>query len=65
VKEKAKSEFSSKEYNHSVWFFGSNEDSIPRWAAYSLGFRIVEDYLKKTGKTAAQLVSEDAGLFIK
>lgn len=51
---KAQEEFNS-EYNHSDWFFGSKE--IPRWAGYSLGFKIVGDYIAQTGKSASQLVA--------
>lgn len=36
------------------WFFG--EDGIPRWFAYSLGFRLASSYTDRTEKTASQLV---------
>lgn len=64
IAEKAKKEFANADYNHSAWFFGSAQEDIPRWAAYSLGFKIVGDYMEKNQKTAAQLVGERAPLFI-
>lgn len=33
------------EYNRSAWFFGN--DSTPRWVAYTLGYILVKDYIKK------------------
>jgi hypothetical protein len=30
-------------YNHRAWFFGSGD--LPRWAGYTLGYRIAEAYL--------------------
>jgi len=64
--DKAKnSELLSKEYDHSSWFFGSEEKDIPRWAGYAIGFKLVGDYIKKTGKTASELVNTLAGDFIK
>jgi uncharacterized protein YjaZ len=45
--EKAKTEFSNDVYDHNAWFFGSEEKDIPRWTGYSLGFKIVSDYLEK------------------
>ena len=59
---KAEQEFNS-DYNHSDWFYGSKE--IPRWTGYSLGFKIVSDYINKTGKSASQLVSTSHTEFIK
>lgn len=47
VKAKAQEEFDNKNYNHNEWFFGSKEKNIPRWAGYTLGFKIVGDYLKR------------------
>ena len=59
---KAKESFNS-DYNHSDWFYGSKE--IPRWAGYSLGFKIVGDYITKTGKSASELVATSHTEFIK
>ena len=44
---KAEKEFYNKEYSHSDWFFGSKARGIPKWTAYSLGFYLVGNYLKK------------------
>lgn len=63
VAEKAKPEFNNSHYNHSAWFFGSQENQIPRWAGYSLGFHLVKNYLTKTGKKASELVGEPASSF--
>ncbi len=60
--QKAKQEFNNPEYNHSAWFYGSAE--TPRWAGYSLGFQIVSEYIKKSGKNASELVSEPASVFV-
>lgn len=59
---KAESEF-DHECNHSDWFFGTNTKVIPRWAGYSLGYKIVGDYIQKTGKKASELVNAEAGIF--
>jgi uncharacterized protein YjaZ len=42
-------------YNHSSWFFGSNEAKIPRWTGYSLGYSIVKNYLEKTAQKASKI----------
>lgn len=65
VKEIASPEFSSRTYNHSNWFFGSQEKEIPKWAGYSIGFKLVDDYLQRTGRKASELVSEPAESFLK
>lgn len=44
---KAQKEFNNKNYDHNSWFFGSEEKNIPRWAGYSLGYKLVNDYLQK------------------
>lgn len=64
--DKAKnSELLSKEYNHSSWFFGSEEKGIPRWTGYAIGFKLVGDYIKKTNKSASKLVDAPASDFIE
>ncbi len=57
-------EFNNREYNHSDWFFGSQEKNIPKWAGYAIGFKIVKEYLQKTNKKASELVSEPAEMFL-
>lgn len=47
------------------WLFGSPEENIPRWTGYALGFKIVGDYLEKTGKRASELVEEPARVFVE
>jgi uncharacterized protein YjaZ len=47
IKAKAQKEFDSKNYNHNEWFLGSKEKNIPRWAGYTLGFKLVADYLNR------------------
>lgn len=44
---KARKEFDNKNYDHNAWFFGSEDKGIPRWAGYSLGFELVNEYLQK------------------
>ncbi len=36
------------------WFFGDSD--IPRWFAYSLGFKMVSTYKNQTNKTASQMI---------
>lgn len=63
VNELAKSEYTSTTFNHSRWFYGTGD--LPRWAGYSLGFHLVEQYLKKhPEETAAILVSAPAETFV-
>lgn len=65
IKKKAESEYSNSEYDHMAWFYGNEEAGIPRWAGYSLGFRIVKDYFEKhPDKKASVLYSEDTKTFI-
>jgi len=62
--EKARPLFDSRDYNFYDWFFGSEEQNIPKWTAYSIGFYLVDSHLKKTGKTASQLVTTPAIEFV-
>lgn len=62
---KAKEEFDSKTYNHTAWFFGSEEKKIPRWTAYTIGYQLVDKYLKNhTDQTAGSLYRTIAGKFL-
>ena len=52
-------------YDHTKWFFGSSSPDIPRWTGYTLGYDLVETYLRAhPGTTASELVSAPASLFI-
>ncbi len=42
----AEMEYANPGYDHKGWFFGSKDQTIPRWTGYSLGFRLVANYLK-------------------
>ncbi|SDN88997.1 DUF2268 domain-containing putative Zn-dependent protease [Vreelandella arcis] len=59
---KAEQEWSMPSYRHEAWFFGQGE--LPHWAGYSLGYQLVERYLKHNGgQSAASLVHEPAANF--
>lgn len=62
IHEKAKLEYTSTTFHHGRWFYGAGD--LPRWAGYSLGFHLVEQYLKKNPEeTAAILVRAPAETF--
>jgi len=53
--ETARDNWRDSPYDHGKWFFGTTSD-IPRWTGYSIGFRLVKDYInenstKKTFRT--------------
>ncbi len=54
---KATKEFGQTSYDHNAWFYGSNVARLPRHAGYSLGFWIVEKYIKSQGIPASLLWS--------
>ncbi|MEM9248198.1 MAG: DUF2268 domain-containing putative Zn-dependent protease [Pseudomonadota bacterium] len=55
----AATEWASETYNHAKWFFGAGD--LPRWAGYTLGYRLVGRYLAENPKeTAASLVNAPA-----
>lgn len=63
---KAQKEFNDKKYSHREWFFGSKDKKIPKWTAYSLGYYLVEEYLKKhSSESGASLYKTKAKEFIK
>lgn len=63
---KASKEYYSESYDHDFWFFGSEEKNIPKWIAYTLGFQIVETYLKNhSDSKASTLYDLKAEEFIK
>ena len=51
-----------KDFKYEEWFFGTKE--IPKWAGYTIGFKLVEEYIKKTNKKASELVWEKSECFI-
>ncbi len=62
---RAKSDFTNKTYNHRAWFFGKGDPTIPRWAGYSIGYKLVSDYITKHPKeTAATLYNKPAKDFV-
>jgi uncharacterized protein YjaZ len=44
---KAQGELHNKKYDHSSWFYGNSNMGIPRWTGYSLGYKMIRDYLQK------------------
>lgn len=62
---KAAEEWNKPTYNHNLWFFGSEPDTIPRWAGYTLGYDLVTAYLRKNPRSSAsKLVFADASIFL-
>ena len=47
------------------WFVGSDGEGIPKFAALSVGFGIVAEYLEKTGKSSTDVLSLSAEEFVK
>jgi hypothetical protein len=59
--DEARPELDSTAFDFEAWFFGTGGE-IPRWTGYTLGYRLVGDYLgTNPGATAASLVHVDAG----
>lgn len=62
----AKKEFNSKNYSHQDWFFGCPKRKIPHWTGYTLGFKLVGEYLTKHPQTKTSLLyATEAKKFIK
>lgn len=58
----AAARWTTSDYDHAQWFFG--HDDFPRWAGYTLGYRLVGRYLADNpGETAARLVNASASKF--
>lgn len=54
---RARPELDSPTYDHPAWFLGARPAHLPRWTGYTLGFRLVRDYLEShQGSSAAGLV---------
>lgn len=47
--EKLREQLESSSYDYETIFFNEN-DELPRWAGYSLGYYLVKRYLERTGK---------------
>lgn len=60
--QKAKSEMNKNSFSYEDWFIhGSKKRDIPKWAGYSLGFELVQEYLEKHSDiSAAKLVKTPA-----
>ncbi len=39
-------EYQQKPYDHNAWFYGAEYADLPHWGGYSLGYALIEDYLK-------------------
>ena len=50
-------ELDSDNYNYNEIFFNDN-DKLPRWSGYSLGYYLVKKYLKKTNKTIEETFAD-------
>jgi uncharacterized protein YjaZ len=76
VAARARPELGRSPYDHQAWFFGSEAENLPRHAGYSLGFRIVAQYISQYATSASRLwdvpaekilvdaFSSDARLFV-
>lgn len=61
--ELAQPAFDSVKYGHPRWLFGAGPD-LPRWASYTLGFRLVESHqAAHGGASVAKLVNMRASAF--
>lgn len=56
TKNKFLEESYEQHYDHNAWFYGSDTNNIPQWAGYSLGYTIVDNYLKKTNKKIHEIL---------
>jgi hypothetical protein len=58
MEERAREQAFAREYEHGAWFFGKRDDpSWPRNAGYSLGFSLVESWMREQGTTAVASVA--------
>ncbi|MBL7158999.1 hypothetical protein ISS85_00780 [Candidatus Microgenomates bacterium] len=67
---RALKECRNERYNHDAWFYGSSQQrfsrkpKIPRWAGYTLGHMMVEEYFKiNPGTEASELYNVEAEEF--
>ena len=54
---RAREEYDDARYDHVAWFFGNDELGIPRWAGYTLGFKLVADYLERNPTATASTLT--------
>jgi len=57
ILEQLQDSLDSNSYDYSAIFFSGN-DKLPRWAGYSLGLYLVEQYLAKTGKPLLEAIAD-------
>jgi uncharacterized protein YjaZ len=60
----ARPRLAERGYDHRDWFFGAPERGLPRHLGYSLGFELVARHVRRSGRTAAQLVQVPAGAIL-
>ena len=61
---KASMEWDKPAYDHDLWFFGSEPTKVPRWTGYTLGYDLIDAYIKShPGELASKLVLADTILF--
>ena len=54
----------SESYDHGIWFFGKDQATVPRWAGYAMGWRVVGAYLERhPGAQPSRLVDVPADAF--
>lgn len=53
--EKAKKELDSKKEIRPKWLLGKIDKDVPRWAGYTIGFRLIQKYIEVYGSNAANL----------
>lgn len=63
-RERAAETWADSPYDHGLWFFGIGGE-VPRWAGYTIGFQIVQDYLAAhPGTRASALFNLEAAAFL-
>lgn len=67
IEAQAVKEYWSPKYDHTAWFFGSVEKHLPFWGGYTLGFNLVQRYLKTHPGTRPSTLVDVPGqdLFVK
>jgi Predicted Zn-dependent protease (DUF2268) len=64
--QRAREQASTTEYDYNAWFFGRRGDpDWPRYAAYSLGYALVKDWLSRAGSTAAASATVPAAAIVE